>query len=360
MIGCGGKLTGRQSGELLSPNYPNPYPHSITCFWEIEVDYGYDIVVAVNHLDIEYHANCEYDALKFSNDRSFNQTVTKLCTFIDSNSTVFTSHGHLLYVKFETDDSSSRRGFNVTYQRVPSTCGGKFISRTGVISTRNYPTQNYENNWICEWDIKTDISHTLVFRLLEFDLEDSAGCVHDKLEIIDTVFNRTLWVGCGNLKPNETVFNSKRNEMLIRLTTDSAITAKGFKANYTQSCGSKIIVDGTGTMDFEMTAGDETCEWNFIAKDPSQKVTLTFTLARMIAIGMINCTTSVDVFEGDEAGGPLRLRFCQPKLVPAIVSNGNALTVVLTTIHSRFGGTLGVTYSSLDNCKLIFDCRLRH
>lgn len=356
LIGCGGKITGRQVGELLSPNYPNQYQNSLTCFWEIEVDYGYDIEVSVNHLDIEHHTDCEYDSLSFATDRNFNQTLTKLCDMQDTHKTHFTTHGHILFVKFETDDTSGKAGFNVTYRRVPSSCGGMFESRQGLISTRNYPKQNYEDKSICEWDIKTDISHSLVLTLLEFDLEDSNGCTKDKLEIIDTVFNRTLWIGCGAIDPNRTVFGSQRNELLVRLTTDDTISAKGFKANFTQSCGSRIIVDGTGSMDFVKSTNEMHCVWTFIAKDSSKKVTLTFTNARIRSTDIgINCTTQVMVFDGDSVDGPMRVKFCDAVVVPAIVSNGNALTVSLFMLIAKLNTALRVTYSSMDNCKCMCD-----
>lgn len=318
------------------------------------MDYGYDIEITVNHLDFESSSGCQYDSLHFATDRNFNQTVVKICNRIVDSRNTYTAHGHQLFVKFESDENVARSGFNVSYRQVASSCGGSFVSQKGVISTRNYPKQNYEDNAICEWDIKTDIAHSLTFQLIQFDIESSSNCRKDKLEIIDPVFNQTLWLGCGSLDPNKTIFESQRNELLIRLTSDDKINAKGFTGNYSQSCGSRIIVTEPGLFKFQQTPRDDgrpiSCMWNFIAKDPSKKITLTFTRAELSLGAVIVCSIEVKVFDGDSILGPLRQKFCTSKVPPTIVSNGNALTVQLNTI---FQGdmTIEASYSVLDNCE---------
>lgn len=359
LIGCGGKLSDRESGTILSPNYPNQYPHNIICLWEIEVDYGYDIEITVNHLDIEGTVDCRYDYLMFATDRNFNQTIAKLCQTVHESGYTYAASGHLIYMKFGTDGNDARVGFNVTYRQVVSSCGGKFVSQSGVISTRNYPKQNYEDNAICEWDIKTDISHSLTLQLLDFDLESSTDCKKDKLEIIDTAFNQTLWSGCGNLKPNETTFKSKRNELLVRLTSDDNINAKGFIANYTQSCGSRIIVTEPGLLKFRRTTNENSCVWRFISKDPTKKIRLTFTRARLLTSDISNCTMQVRVLDGDSITGPERLSFCTSKVPPAIISNGNALTVLFYTVYNIADLGLEASYSVLDNCESKFSIFLK-
>lgn len=61
-LGCGGIFT-RPSGNITSPNYPNAYPHGVTCEWSIATDYGSVIELTVTDLDIEMGRNC-YDKLE--------------------------------------------------------------------------------------------------------------------------------------------------------------------------------------------------------------------------------------------------------------------------------------------------------
>lgn len=338
----------------MSPNYPSSHPHNIVCLWEIEVDYGYDIEITINDLNLEKDSECRFDSLKLATDRNFNQTFVTLCNAPNAGH-VYTSRGHLLFAKFKADDSSPGIGFNITYRKVKSSCGGIFKGGQAIISTQNYPKTNYENNITCEWDLKTDISHSITFNLMDFDIEESVGCVKDKLEIIDTVFNKTLWSGCGRgIKANETSFKSQRNELLVRFKTDGTGTAKGFKGNFTQSCGSRIIATESGAIKFRKLTNEKSCIWTIISEDVSKKVTLTFTHSsldspRFIPIAAFN--TQVKVIDGESIEGPERVSFSDRKIPPAIISNGNALTIIVSTQLSSSTVDFDAVYSVLDKCK---------
>ena len=43
---CGGLLAG-PSGEIRSPNAPNPYPNNVQCVWTIEVPSGQFIRITI-------------------------------------------------------------------------------------------------------------------------------------------------------------------------------------------------------------------------------------------------------------------------------------------------------------------------
>lgn len=60
--------------------------------------------------------------------------------------------------------------------------------------------------------------------------------------------------------------------MLVVMQSDSIISAKGFKAQYTRACGARIIVKDhgfltppTGNTDIH---GDTNCTWILIAENP--------------------------------------------------------------------------------------------
>lgn len=55
--GCGDIFT-RPFGNFTSPNYPNAYPHGVTCEWSILTDYGSVIELTINDLDIEVGLSC--------------------------------------------------------------------------------------------------------------------------------------------------------------------------------------------------------------------------------------------------------------------------------------------------------------
>lgn len=345
--GCGGVLTHPQ-GELLSPNFPKKYSHEVTCIWEINVDFGNLIEVTVNEIDLESSNKCDFDVLNFSNDRNFTNHIAGFCEAQDI-SKVVTSESHRLFVKFNSDETNNGRGFNATYKSVLASCGGKMYGSSGTISSKGYPSQNYENNHTCEWNIKTDPSHSIKFQLLDFDLESSENCSKDYLEIYDPVFKNILWKGCGNPILNQTVFNSKRNELNIILHSDDSINAKGFRANFTDSCGARILVNDSGSVSFRRSMEDYNCTWTFISADPTKKVTITFTYAKIFIEGEDGCFSKILVFDGDSDSGSLKKSFCGSKTPPAITSNGNALTVKLNTTSMSLANEFDVHYSVLDN-----------
>lgn len=349
--GCGGKLFHRE-GTLTSPNYPKRYSHELTCLWEINVDYGYNIELSVHDLDMEQSSNCDYDYLKVAYDSNFNRTILKMCQN-SKEPTVVTSDNHKLFVKFNSDDSNSGKGFNLTYKSVISDCGGRFSASSGIINSAKYPTQNYENNKNCEWNIKTDPSHSLEFQFRDFDLESSDNCTKDAVEIYDPVFDKLLWRGCGNQLPNQTAFKSQRNELNVRLITDDTITAKGFIGFYSINCGGRIITNGTGEIQYQRNSDNTECIWTIISEDPSKKVTVTFTAVNIFIETSDGCLSKIEVFDGDTDTGPVKASFCGSRTPPAIYSNGNALTIKLNTSGLTYISEFDIHYSVLDNSEEI-------
>lgn len=348
--GCGGLLN-HPEGTLLSPNYPKRYDHELTCLWEISVEYGYSIEVTVNDLEMEHNKDCDFDSLTFSNDRNFTTSITKLCE-TQHTPKVYTSNSHKMYVRFTSDESTNGKGFNITYVSKLATCGGKFYGSKGNFSTKDYPNHNYENNQICEWNIKTDPTHSITFQLLDFDLESSPNCTKDVVEIFDPIFNKLLWSGCGGQMPNQSVFKSNRNELNVFLRTDESTNAKGFKANFSDSCGSRIVANNTGTLVFQRTIDDYNCTWTFISPDRSKKITLTFTYMKIFLETEDGCLSRIEVYDGDSDQGPLKKSFCGSKTPPSIISSGNALTVKMNTTSLSYLSEFDIHYSVLDNGKL--------
>lgn len=346
--GCGGLLT-HPKGTLLSPNFPSKYNHEIECKWEIAVEYGHSIEFTIHELDMEPSDTCSFDSLIFAHDKNFTDIITRLCRPIHQPLTI-TTQGHKVYVKFESDESDNAKGFNASYKTIASNCGGVFVAPNGIIKTRDYPTTNYDNNQTCEWNIKTDPSHTLTFQLTDFDLEKTENCSKDYLEIFDPKFNEVLWRGCGRM-PNVTTFRSKRNELTVRLVTDDTITAKGFVGNYSINCGNRIVTSDSGELSYRKSTDENVCYWTIISEDPSKHVALTFTFMNLFSSSFLEtCYKDISVYEGDtDSLGALRAEFCGKKVPPTIFSFGNALTVKMNPTSFAAYAEFDIHYSVADN-----------
>ena len=66
-VSCGGVLSG-VSGEISSPNYPQPYPTNITCTWKIR---GGSSHVNLTFLDFEVSK----DAVRYANAKKDARTA---------------------------------------------------------------------------------------------------------------------------------------------------------------------------------------------------------------------------------------------------------------------------------------------
>lgn len=143
------------------------------------------------------------------------------------------------------------------------------------------------------------------------------------------------------------------------MRTDNLISAKGFKAQFERTCGARIVTNNTGILstakDLHLRQTDGTnCSWIIAADDPADHVTLTIFHMDM---GSTNewdetCETHyLNVYEGEGFRGPIRGTWCQNKVPPPIVSNGNALTVHLVSMYSS-DDTFEASYSVLNSGKL--------
>lgn len=145
----------------------------------------------------------------------------------------------------------------------------------------NYPNV-YDINEACEWLIRIDQSHRVRFNLLDFDLEPSDNCNKDVLVVYDgpeANAEKILLRHCGTSLPNQTEYVSTSNEMLVVFRSDTEGEYKGFKANYSAACGSRIITDNSGLIQLsDLTRlHNYNCTWTIIAEDLSKHVSLTVT-----------------------------------------------------------------------------------
>lgn len=253
-----------------------------------------------------------------------------------------------MYLKFKSDDSNNGRGFNLTYKWVALHCGGQSLSSSGTIMSPNYP-QVYDPSLNCEWNIATDQSHSIVFQFIDFDLDSTDNCTRDYVEIYDPIFNKTLWKGGCSQMPNQTIFKSERNQLIVRMVTDGSLNAKGFKANFSNSCGARIIANDSGEFQYRRITDNLDCVWTISAADPLKKVVVTFTYTSIFIETMDGCLSNVEVYDGDSISAPLKTSFCGMKTPPAIFSNGNSLTIKLNASSVSYQTEFDVSYEIMDN-----------
>ena len=58
--GCGGNFTS-PTGNIVSKNYPEPYPAHSDCTWKITVETGRTVELTFTDFAVEGHSTCNYD-----------------------------------------------------------------------------------------------------------------------------------------------------------------------------------------------------------------------------------------------------------------------------------------------------------
>lgn len=112
---CGGFLS-QHSGRFSSPFYPGNYPNNARCVWDIEVQNNYQVTVTFT--DVQLEGGCQYDYIEvFDGPYHSSPLIARVC---DGARGSFTSSSNFLSVRFISDGSITRRGFQAEFYSLPS------------------------------------------------------------------------------------------------------------------------------------------------------------------------------------------------------------------------------------------------
>lgn len=146
------------------------------------------------------------------------------------------SSSNILLVIFHSDWSFELEGFTLSYETI---CGGVFREETGIIMSPFYP-ETYDESKICTYEIIQPLTKGIILTIEDMDIESmeilNEKCYYDYLEIYDgdSENAKKLDKLCGTRQQiPDTPYYSTHNYMYIKFTTDSSVSGRGFKANYT-------------------------------------------------------------------------------------------------------------------------------
>ncbi|RLW11183.1 hypothetical protein DV515_00001475, partial [Chloebia gouldiae] len=111
--GCGG-IFQATSGEIHSPNYPQPYHNNTDCSWVIQVDQSHRVLLNFTDFDIENHHSCNYDNVEvFDGPNNEAPLLEKLCG--TQHPPPITSSKNLMYIRLHSDNTIQHRGFSAHF-----------------------------------------------------------------------------------------------------------------------------------------------------------------------------------------------------------------------------------------------------
>ncbi|XP_066263248.1 zinc metalloproteinase nas-39-like [Branchiostoma lanceolatum] len=268
--GCGSNLTVPPEGYVTSPNYPDNYGNDQTCEWTITAPEGSRVRLTF----ASFHLDDDYDFLIVNDGGS--GRVTRLQSLTGELSVYpITSTSNEMFVRFTSDGSQTRQGFQFTATEISALgCGGTLTAPPeGTVTSPNHP-DHYDNGQTCEWTITVPEGNYVHLTFGSFNLEES----YDFL----TIYKRDGETAslCQSLSGGAPVYPviCKSNEIFARFTSDHSGTAQGFLFSYkgVPGCGGTLTAPPGGIVKSPGTYNtDKTCEWTITVPEGST-VRLTF------------------------------------------------------------------------------------
>ncbi|CAH1274043.1 CSMD3 [Branchiostoma lanceolatum] len=254
------------SGSFSSPGWPDPYPLSTNCTWQINVNSGKVVLIRFDDFDLEHGGRtCIWDSLRIHDGP--NMSAPMIANLCGSYVGPVTTTGSSAFVVFHSDESVTDSGFFATFKawndtlipysttvstqlppdqdsttvstqyetaNVQPYCGNPAVisGNFGSFSSPGYPS-NYPNNAYCSWQISINTSVVIAIRFNSFDLESGgSSCPYDYLDVYDGLSTAAPRLArlCGSSA--HTIFTTGRNAFVV-FRTDGSVTGSGFSANFT-------------------------------------------------------------------------------------------------------------------------------
>ncbi|KAJ8670094.1 hypothetical protein QAD02_001353 [Eretmocerus hayati] len=340
---CGGRYFA-ESGYIRSPGYPEKYPKNKNCVWIIEARNKFQVTATFNSFQLENSSNCIYDFLEVRSGSQDNSPLLgKFCgSRIEQEITSMTNQ---MFIKFVSDSSSQRQGFEIYWRSTKTGCGGNFKTSSGTIMSPNYP-ENYYHRALCTWTIKVSAGSIVRFTFVDFDLEDHAKCSFDYLEISDVSngypINNNRY--CGSVAPP--ILFSKSNLVKLSFRTDSITSFRGFYLRYNTDCHNKmtgfqgVIESPNFPQNYENLSN---CTWT-ISAPAGNRINITFSHFDVLKSSDEECTKDfIKIQEGDsdEPNTEIAKKCGSEEDVLPLKISSTQRQVFVTFMSDRFGTARG-------------------
>uniref|UniRef100_A0AAY4DQL8 CUB and Sushi multiple domains 2 n=1 Tax=Denticeps clupeoides TaxID=299321 RepID=A0AAY4DQL8_9TELE len=272
---CGGYIQGN-TGTILSPGFPDFYPHNLNCTWMIETSHGKGVQFTFH----TFHLESPHDYLLVTENGSFSQPLWRLTgSTLPPPLSAGLFGNYTAQIRFLSDFSVSYEGFNITFSeydlepcedpgvppfgtrkglqfgvgdalifscfpgyrleglarvvclggrrrvwssplpRCVAECGSSVTGKQGVLLSPNYPGY-YGNNHECIYSIQTQPGKGIQLRARDFRLEED-----DMLKVcLCFVFFTELL---------DTTLNSTSSSMWLEFISNEENSSKGFELHFT-------------------------------------------------------------------------------------------------------------------------------
>ncbi|XP_072010324.1 cubilin [Engystomops pustulosus] len=349
---CGGDING-VTGTILSPNYPNFYPHNRVCEWRITVPEGRRVTLTIDDLRIQDHQDCNNDYVAVYNGyRNQSPLLEKLCGY-EAPSAAIQSSGNTMKVLFITDGSIASGGFQATFTAMEdAVCGGSLLIPTGgnFTSPGYNGTNNYTKNLNCEWTIQNPNTYnsTTYIEFTRLQLEAHQNCQNDFVEIrVDNAEGEVISRVCGRTKPSIPLALVDPR-IWVHFVSNAAVEDVGFSAKYLftgcggiQNAESGVVISPNYPNTYPALSH---CAWLLEAPE-GHIITLSFAYLDLEHHPVCRWD-SLTLVNGASPESPIIGQYCGTTSPGTIQSGSNKLLVIFNADHSANGNGFYANWTS--------------
>ncbi|XP_058153894.1 cubilin [Dasypus novemcinctus] len=344
---CGGFLqTGEAPGFLFSPGWPDGYSNGADCSWLIEAP-GSTVELNILSLDIEWQQTCSFDKLIIRDgDNELAPPLAVLCGREVPGP--LRSTGEHLLLRFTSDFSVTRPGFNASFHRG---CGGSLHVDRGLLMSPGFPDA-YPPHLNCSWHVRVQSGLTVAvhfeqpFQVPNADPSCSQG---DYLALRNGPDMASPPLGplggngrfCGS-RPASTLFTSD-NHMFARFISGDSGGGQGFRLRYeamSLACGGNLYLHDAEAAGYITSPNHPArypqhadCTW-VVSAPPGRLVRLQFEDQFSIE-ATPNCTSNyLELRDGADADAPVLSRLCGASVPGSRLSSQESLRLRFRTGNS--------------------------
>ncbi|XP_066598353.1 cubilin-like [Prorops nasuta] len=345
--GCGGSMSGA-TGDIISPNYPQPYNYNADCTWKISVAAGSVIRIFFMDLDLEQHSKCRYDYIEISDGPKRHKDAPRYCG--TDHPAMIETKNNVATIRFRSDFTTSSRGFHLRYE---TQCNNKVKGFQGVIESPNFPNK-YENSANCTWIIDAPIGNKVNLTFSHFELEEmdsQRNCASDKLIIQegeDDQANTELGTFCDSVNlPHE--IHSSQHQVFVKFITDKFLAFGGFRLEWVVDGCVEYLTRPEGSFTSPNYPNsyptNVQCEFT-IEVDIMHSIEVTFEDVDTEKNKLCNFD-KINVYSGSDASAPKLTTLCHTDKPVVITSTGNKMFINFSSDSSYGGRGFKVSYKSV-------------
>ncbi|XP_054747410.1 dorsal-ventral patterning protein tolloid [Anastrepha obliqua] len=397
---CGGIIDASiPNATVYSPAYPDVYPISKECVWEVVAPLNHTVFLNFTHFDLEggkyQFVDCNYDYL-LAYSKLGNNRLNKLGIYCGQNMpSALQSEQNVMRLEFASDKSIQHTGFSAdihidldecsinnggcqqhctnTYGSYMCSCRNGYTlhndehnctetqckfdigTENGTIYSPNYPN-DYPKSTYCFWHFHTILGHRMKLIFHEFEMENHQECYYDNVTLFDGESEKSSILGtyCGEMEPYAVV--STTTDMFMEMWTDGTIQKKGFVATYQSVCGGFLratnetqVFFSHHRFGFQPYNNLMRCSW-VIQADPESSVEIQFLHFDVEFCGSCICDSVVikeEIFQEKYMRNSNRGTYCGDKKPPTITSYTDTLLIYFKSDGDRSFNGFAVSFKTV-------------